>query len=126
MGVIRIMGHTKKGIMYRVLPFNGLWSNRDVSEVVNGMMNGKINATGTVKLVITKTDDDDNYREIEKNEEGNWDLTDERIAVESVILFTARANAQFGLPYVKAKRKGEAVIGYDGTVPVIFDYVVLG
>ena len=40
------MAHSKKGIMYRILPFNGLWSNRDVSDVVNGMMNGKINATG--------------------------------------------------------------------------------
>ena len=40
----------KKGIMYRILPFNGLWTNRDVSEVVNGMMNGKINATGTVEI----------------------------------------------------------------------------
>ena len=99
----------KKGIMYRILPFNGLWSNRDVSEVVNGMMNGKINATGTIVMDgIIQT------------------LTDERIAVESVILFTARANAEFGLPYVKVKRKGEAVIGYDGTVPATFDYVVLG
>ena len=115
-----------KKSMYRVLPSNGIWTNRNVSEVVNGMMNGKINATGTVKLVITKTDDDDHYREIEKNEEGDWDLTDERIAVESVILFTARANAQFGLPYVKVKRKGEAVIGYEGTTPATFDYVVLG
>ena len=96
--------------MYRILPFNGLWSNRDVSEVVNGMMSGKINATGTV--VIT---------------DGTIQtLTDERIAVESVILFTARANSQFGLPYVKTKRKGEAVIGYEGTVPATFDYVVLG
>ena len=69
--------------MYRILPFNGLWSNRDVSEVVNGMMNGKINATGTVEIT-----------------NGNIQtLTDERIAVESVILFTARANAEFGLPY---------------------------
>ena len=99
----------KKGIMYRILPFNGLWTNRDVSEVVNGMMNGKINATGTIVMDgIIQT------------------LTDERIAVESVILFTARANAQFGLPYVKTKRKGEAVIGYDGTVPATFDYAVLG
>ena len=40
----------KKGIMYRILPFNGLWTNRDVSEVVNGIMNGKINATGTIQL----------------------------------------------------------------------------
>ena len=100
---------SRKGIMYRILPFNGLWTNRDVSEVVNGMMNGKLNATGTIVMDgIIQT------------------LTDERIAVESVILFTARANSQFGLPYVKVKRKGEAVIGYEGTTPATFDYVVLG
>jgi len=104
------MEKEKKGIMYRILPFNGLWTNRDVSEVVNGMMNGKINATGTV--VIT-----DGTIQV---------LTDERIAVESVILFTARANSQFGLPYVKTKRKGEAVLGYEGATPATFDYVVLG
>ena len=100
----------KKGIMYRILPFNGLWSNRDVSEVVNGIMNGKINATGTIEITNGTIQV----------------LTDERIAVESVILFTARANAEFGLPYVKTKRKGEAVIGYEGTTPATFDYVVLG
>ena len=104
------MAHSKKGIMYRILPFNGLWTNRDVSEVVNGMMNGKINATGTVEIT-------DGTIQV---------LTDERIAVESVILFTARANSQFGLPYVKTKRKGEAVLGYEGATPAIFDYVVLG
>ena len=96
--------------MYRILPFNGFWTNRNVSEVVNGIMNGKINATGTV--VITN---------------GNIHLlTDERIALTSVILFTARANSEFGLPYVKTKRKGEAVLGYSGTVPATLDYVVLG
>ena len=100
----------KKGIMYRILPFNGLWSNRYVSEVVNGMMNGKINATGEVTIT-------DGTIQV---------LKDERIAVESVILFTARANSQFGLPYVKTKRKGEAVLGYEGATPAIFDYVVLG
>ena len=100
---------SKKGIMDRILPFNGLWSNRDVSEVVNGMMNGKINATGTIVMNTS-----------------SQLLTDERIAIESVILFTARANSQFGLPFVKQKRKGEAVIGYAGTLPATFDYVVLG
>lgn len=100
---------SKKGIMYRILPFNGLWSNRDVSEVVNGMMNGKINATGTIVMNTS-----------------SQVLTDERIAIESVILFTARANSQFGLPFVKQKRKGEADIGYAGTLPATFDYVVLG
>ena len=96
--------------MYRILPFNGFWTNRNVSEVVNGIMNGKINATGTV--VITN---------------GNIQvLTDERIALTSVILFTARANSEFGLPYVKTKSKGKAELGYSGTVPATFDYVVLG
>ena len=100
----------KKGVMYRILPFNGLWTNRNVSEIVNNIMNGKINATGTIEIT-----------------NGNIQvLTDERIALESVILFTARANADFGLPFVKTKRKGEAVIGYGGAVPATFDYVVLG
>ena len=104
------MEKEKKGIMYRILPFNGLWTNRDVSEVVNGMMNGKINATGTV--VITDGT-------IQK-------LTDERIAPTSVILFSARKNTNGVLPFVKSKSKGKAVLGYEGTVPATFDYVVLG
>ena len=105
----------KKGVMYRILPFNGLWSNRDVSEVVNGMMNGKINATGSIELVDSSKDND-----------GYWTITDERISLASVILFTARANAQFGLPFVKKKSKGKADIGYEGALPATFDYVVLG
>ena len=107
MGAFRM---SKKGIMYRILPFNGFWTNRNVSEVVNGIMNGKINATGTVEITNGTIQV----------------LTDERIALTSVILFTARANAQFGLPYVKTKRKGEAVLGYEGDTPATFDYVVLG
>jgi hypothetical protein len=99
----------RKGIMYRILPFNGLWTNRDVSDVVNGMMNGKINATGEIEMA--------------SNEQT---LTDERISPTSVILFSARSNTGFGLPYVKNKGKGNAVIGYDGTTPITFDYVVLG
>ena len=73
-------------------------------------MNGKINATGSIEITNGAIQV----------------LTDERIALESVILFTARANTDFGLPYVKTKRKGEAVLGYPGTVPATFDYVVLG
>jgi hypothetical protein len=95
--------------MYRILPFNGLWNNRDVSEVTNGIMNGKINATG--EITITKSEQT---------------LTDERIAPTSVILFSARSNTGFGLPFVKSKTKGSAVIGYSGTTSVTFDYVVLG
>ena len=99
----------KKGIMYRILPFNGLWTNRNVSEVVNGMMNGKINATGTMTVY-----------------QGNNILVDERIAPTSVILFSARSNEAFGLPYIDSKRKGEATVGYAGDNGTKYDYVVLG
>ena len=99
----------RKGLMYRILPISGLWNDRDVSDVVNGIMNGKINATGELKMTTT-----------------NQVLTDERISPTSVILFSARANTGFGLPFVKKKNKGNAVIGYSGATPVTFDYVVLG
>ena len=99
----------RKGIMYRILPFNGIWNNRNVSEVVNGIMNGKINATGEIEMSTSEQE-----------------LLDERIAPTSVILFTARSNTAFGLPFVKSKTKGSAVIGYEGTTPITFDYVVLG
>ena len=99
----------RKGIMYRILPFNGIWNNRNVSEVVNGIMNGKINATGEIEMNASEQE-----------------LLDERIAPTSVILFTARSNTTFGLPFVKSKTKGSAVIGYEGTTPITFDYVVLG
>ena len=99
----------KKGIMYRILPFNGLWTNRDVSEVVNSVMNGKINATGTITVY-----------------QGTNILVDERIAPTSVILFSARSNSEFGLPYIESKSKGEAKVGYVGDNGTKFDYVVLG
>ena len=99
----------RKGIMYRILPFNGIWNNRNVSEVVNGIMNGKINATGEIEMTAAEQE-----------------LLDERIAPTSVILFTARSNTSFGLPFVKSKTKGSAIIGYEGTTPITFDYVVLG
>ena len=96
--------------MYRILQLNGLWKPREVSEVVNGIMNGKINSTG--EIVMTGSEQT---------------LTDERIAPTSVILFSARANSSFGLPFVKSKTKGKAIIGLEGLVgSVTFDYVVLG
>ena len=99
----------RKGIMHRILPFNGIWNNRSVSEIVNGIMNGKINATGSIEMT--------------SNEQL---LTDERISPTSVILFSARSVASFGLPFVKSKSKGSAIIGLEGNFPITFDYVVLG
>jgi hypothetical protein len=99
----------KSGIMYRILPFNGLWTNRDVSEVVNNTVNGKINATGTMTVYT-----------------GTNILVDERIAPTSVILFSARSNSEFGLPFIESKEKGTAKVGYVGDSGTKFDYVVLG
>ena len=99
----------RKGLMYKILPISGLWNDREVSEVVNGIMNGKVNATGEIQMTTS-----------------SQTLTDERISPTSVILFSARSNTGFGLPFVKSKTKGSAVIGYSGTTPVTFDYVVLG
>ena len=94
--------------MYRKLQNNA--SPRDVAEVVNGVLDGKVNATG--EIVMTGSEQL---------------LTDERIGYESVILFSARANSTFGLPFVINKSKGKATIGLDGLVgSITFDYVVLG
>ena len=96
---------------YRVLPYNGTADGRNIAEVVNNAMNGKINATGSI--------------EIGSGEETI--LHDERIGYESVILFSARAISSFGLPFIKSKEKGQAVVGHpSGADGVIFDYVVLG
>ena len=40
----------RKGLMYKILPISGLWNDREVSEVVNGIMNGKVNATGEIQI----------------------------------------------------------------------------
>ena len=94
--------------MYRKLQNNA--SPREVAEVVNGVLDGKVNATGEIVMIGSEQL-----------------LTDERIGYESVILFSARANSSFGLPFVISKSKGKATIGLDGLVgSVTFDYVVLG
>lgn len=93
--------------MYRKLNNNA--TPRETAEVVNGVLDGKINATGTVKVF-----------------KGSNKLVDLRIGYESVILFSARSNDGFGLPYVESKGKGEAILGYNGENGTKYDYVVLG
>ena len=96
---------------YRVLPFNGTAGGRQIAEVVNNTVQGKLNCVGSITL-------------------GSGEETilfDERIGYESVILFSARAISSFGLPFIKSKEKGQAVVGHPtGADGVIFDYVVLG
>ena len=94
--------------MYRKLQNNA--SPRDVAEVVNGVLDGKVNATGEIVMIGSEQL-----------------LIDERIGYNSVILFSARSNSTFGLPFVINKSKGKATIGLDGLVgSVTYDYVVLG
>ena len=96
---------------YRVLPYNGTADGRNVAEVVNNAMQGKLNCTGSIELGSGE----------------ETELFDERIGYESVILFSARAISSFGLPFIKSKEKGKAVIGHPaGSEGVLFDYVVLG
>lgn len=96
---------------YRVLPYNGTATARNVAEVVNNTVQGKLNCVGNIEL-------------------GSGEETilhDERIGYESVILFSARAISSFGLPFIKSKEKGQAIVGHPtGSEGVIFDYVVLG
>ena len=94
--------------MYRKLQNNA--TPRDVAEVVNGVLDGKVNATGEIVMIGSEQL-----------------LIDERIGYNSVILFSARSNSTFGLPFVINKSKGKATIGLDGLVgSVTYDYVVLG
>ena len=93
--------------MYKKLPNNA--TPRETAEVVNGILDGKINATGTCKVF-----------------KGSNRIVNERIGYNSVILFSAKSNDGFGLPYVESKTKGEAIVGYAGDNGTEYDYVVLG
>ena len=95
--------------MYRKLQNNA--TQREIAEVVNRILDGGVNSVGSIELTSgTETT-----------------LYDERIGYESVILFTARGNNEFNLPFVASKGKGEAVLGHNAeSVGSIYDYVIFG
>lgn len=102
--------------MYRLLPpFGG--DPRATAEVVNGIMNGKTNNTGSVTLRQSQT---------------TTVITDERIGYESVILFmptTADAADEMahGHMYVSSRGKGTATISHGNHNSVMtYSYVVIG
>lgn len=102
--------------MFRTLPpFGG--DPRAVAEVVNGMMNGKTNNTGTVTLRQSQT---------------TTVITDERIGYASVILFmptTADAADEMahGHMYVSSRGKGTATISHGSHNSVMtYSYAVIG
>jgi hypothetical protein len=100
--------------MYRKLNPAGA-TPREVSEVVNNLVEGKSNNTGnftTTQSTTTST------------------IYDERIGYESVILFTPmndRAATEMGHLYVSALSNGSATITHGShNFDCIFKYIVVG
>ena len=88
---------------------------REISEVVNGLMEGKSNNTGSFTTTASVT---------------TTTLNNERIGYDSVIIFTPMsANAATELPtlYIQSLNKGYAVISHGNRAYTsAFKYVVIG
>ena len=100
--------------MYRTLPYQGAKDLRQVSEVVNNAMSGKINNSGIVTLTngVTSTT-----------------LTDERLGYDSCIFLSpTTANASVMNPYISAKANGSCTISHTASsnADLIFDYIIIG
>jgi len=100
--------------MFRVLPPFGS-DSRGVAEIVNGIMNGKTNNTGSVTLatgllVSTTT------------------ITDARIGADSTILLSPTASMEGINYYISSVTNGSAVITHTANVASgrTFKYVVVG
>lgn len=92
-------------------------TKREVADVVNGVLSGKLNATGSVTLTNSAT---------------STAVTDYRVGPESVILFmptTADAASEWGAGgmYVSTRAKFTFTITHaNDTTTRSFDYVVIG
>lgn len=102
--------------MFRTLPpFGG--DQRQVAEVVRGVMDGKTNNTGSITLTQSAT---------------STTLNDRRIGADSVILFMPlndKAAQEIGTGgiYISARGQGTATITHGShTHNMIFGYAVIG
>ena len=99
--------------MYRTLNYMG--SNlREISEVTNGIMDGKTNNTGSITLRASNT---------------TTTITDERLGFDSIILLSPlTANAAAQTPYISTKAKGSVIITHTSTAhtDLNFDYIIVG
>ena len=89
---------------------------RVISEVVNGILNGKINSTGTVTLATGTTE---------------TTVYNERMSSDTVVIFSPRtlnASAETDHTYVKTKNDGNFVFGHRNVshTDITFDYALLG
>ena len=101
---------------YRVLPYAG-GTPREISEVVNNAMGGKINATGTINL--------------EASSATATSLPDIRISTDSVVLFmpTNTASATFmNDMFISEKVDGSATISHSANTATsaTFSYLIIG
>jgi len=101
--------------MYRGLNPSGA-DTREISEVTNGILNGKTNNTGTVTLAVASATTTTIY--------------DERIGFNSVILLmptTANAVSVVTSTYVSSTNKGNAVITHTANTITdkIYKYIVI-
>ena len=100
--------------MYRKLNWQG-GTPREVSEVVNNLVEGKSNNTGDFTTTQSST---------------TSTIYDERIGYNSVILFTPmndKAASEMASLYVQTLNKGSAVIHHGShNFDCIFKYIVVG
>jgi hypothetical protein len=102
--------------MFRNLNYAGA-TPREVSEVVNNIMNGKTNNTGTVTLNVASAT--------------TTTINDERIGYNSIILLmptTANAASALTNVYVSAKTKGNATLTHSANVAAdkTYGYIIVG
>lgn len=102
--------------MFRNLNYSGA-TPREISEVVNNIMNGKTNNTGTVTLAVASAT--------------TTTINDERIGYDSIITFmptTANAASALTNLYVSAKTKGSATLTHSANVAAdkTYSYIIVG
>lgn len=91
-------------------------SDRDLRQIVAGIMDGKVNATGSVTLTASDT---------------TTTMADPRIGAASVLLFmptTANAKTAAANLYVSARASGSATLTHASSANVdqTFAYAVIG
>ena len=86
---------------------------RTISRVVNNILDGKVNSTGSVTLT---------------NSSATTTLSDDRIGADSVILFMpTTSHASSENIHVTARQKGQATLNHaNASTTRSFDYVIFG
>lgn len=86
---------------------------RTISTVVNNILDGKVNSTGSVTLTNSAT---------------TTTLSDDRIGADSVILFMpTTSDASSTNIHVTARQKGQATLNHaNASTTRSFDYVIFG